>query len=134
MPARAALQSLLEGDAQLTALGVGAVYPTGAVDTPPEECFLIIRWDPTTSSFGTVGRDRVQIWAHDRVKDYGRINDILARLRDLLTSVVHRPGADDWTLSTAEWRGEGPDVYDDGYTTQARYADFTLVSRYTPSG
>jgi hypothetical protein len=134
MAARAALQSLLEDDAELSNIGVTAVYPTNSVDTPPDELFLIVRWDPTNRVFGNRGQDRVQIWVHDKSKDYGRISLCLARLRELLPAVVHRAGADGWTLSTAEWAGEGPDLYDDGYGTVTRFADFVLVSRYTASG
>ena len=134
MAARAALQSLLEGDQPLIDLGVTTVYPTNSVDTPPDSLFLIVRWDPTTRAFGSKGQDRVQIWAHDKSHDYGRVSACLARLRDLLPAAVQLPGADGWTFVTAEWRGEGPDLYDDGYQTVTRFADFTLVSRYTASG
>jgi hypothetical protein len=129
MAARAALYTLLDTDAELETLGVQAVYPTNAVDTPAEDCFLVVRWDPTTAAFGTVGADRVQIWAHDKDRDYGRIDSILRRLRQLLTAQVHLSGADGQTLVTAEWRGESQDLFDDGYQTVARYADFTAVSR-----
>lgn len=134
MAARGALQALLENDNELHNLGVEAVYPTNAVDTPGEDVFIIIRWDPTTPAFGTVGQDRVQIWVHDRRKDYGRISACLSRCRELVTSVVHLAGADGWTLSCAEWAGEGPDLFDDGYQTVTRFADFVCVSRYTASG
>lgn len=134
MTARAALQSLLEEDADLAGLGVGAVYPTNSVDTPPEDLFIVIRWDPTTAAFGTTGSSRVAIWVHDTQRDYGRITDCLLRIRDLLTDTVHRTGADGYTLTTAEWLGEGPDLFDGGYNTCTRYADFTVVSRYTASG
>lgn len=134
MAARAALQHLLETDADLSNLGVTAVYPTNTVDTPHDQLFLIVRWDPTTRAFGSVGQDRVQIWVHDRRKDYGRVTACLARLRELLPATVHLAGADGWTLSTAEWAGEGPDLFDDGYKTVTRYSDFVLVSRYTASG
>lgn len=134
MPARAALQTLLEEDPVLTDAGVGAVYPTNSVDTPQEDLFIVIRWDPTTRAFGAVGSDRVQIWVHDTQRDYGRINDCLRRLKDLLPAQVHLEGADGYTLTTAEWNGEGPDLFDGGYNTVTRYADFTVVSRYTASG
>lgn len=133
MPARAALQSLLETDPRLVELGVGAVYPTNAVDTPPDELFVIIRWDPTDLAFKTRGRDRVQIWVHDVQRDYGRIGECLARLRELIPEQVHRAGEDGWVITTAEWLGEGPDLFDGGYNTVTRYADFTVVSRYDTS-
>lgn len=134
MPARAALQTLLETDQELTDLGVGAVYPTNALDTPPEELFIVVRWDPTTPAFKTTGADRVQIWVHDVQRDYGRIGACLQRLKELLPATVHFPGTDGYTISTVEWEGEGPDLFDGGYSTCTRYADFTVVSRYTASG
>jgi hypothetical protein len=132
--ARAALQTLLEEDPALLALGVGAVYPTNSVDTPQEDLFLIVRWDPTTAAFGKTGTTRFTIWAHDRQKDYGRINDVLDRLADLVPDQVHLSGADGWILTCATWIGEGPDLYDGGYETLTRYADFQGVSRYGGSG
>lgn len=130
MAARAALQALLEGDSVLQTIGVGAVYPTNAVDTPREDLFLIVRWDPRTAAFGKTGSDRFTIWAHDRERDYGRITDILNRLSDLIPAQIHLKGEDGWTLTEASWLGEGPDLYDGGYETLTRYADFQAATRY----
>lgn len=134
MSARAALQTLLEGDSVLQAIGVGAVYPTNSVDTPEEDLFVIIRWDPTTVAFGAHGTDRFTVWAHDKEKDYGRITQVLNRCRVLIPAQTHLRGADGWVLTTADWLGEGPDLYDGGYETLTRYADFQAVSRYDSSG
>jgi hypothetical protein len=134
MPARAALQTLLEEDVPLAEIGLQAVYPTNAVDTPAEDLFLVIRWDPTSPAFKTTGSDRVQIWCHDTQRDYGRITQVLERLKVLLPGTVHLQGADGYSLTTAEWNGEGPDLFDGGYNTVTRYADFTVVSRYTDVG
>ncbi len=134
MSARAALHALLEGDEALSDLGVEAVYPTNSVDTPAETLFIVIRWDNTDVAFGSHGTDRFSIWAHDKHKDYGRIASVLARLRDLIPAQVHLAGADGWVLSTARWLGEGPDLYDGGYETCTRYADFQGVSRYHSAG
>lgn len=133
MAARAALQTLLEEDTELTEIGVEAVYPTNSVDTPGEELFIVIRWDATQVAFKNKGTDRCSIWVHDKQRDYGRITSCLERLKNLLPEQVHLAGEDDWTLTTAEWLGEGPDLFDAGYNTVTRYADFNVVSRYTPS-
>jgi len=127
MAARASLFSLLKDD---TELAFEEVYPTNAVDTPQEDYFAIITWGPTTKAYGTTGSDRVSIWVHDRQQDYGRINNALQRLKELLPATVHLAGGDGWVLSTAEWNGESQDLSDEGYGTITRYADFTVVSRY----
>lgn len=134
MPARAALHTLLEGDVSLQTLGVQAVYSTNSVDTPKEGLFLVVRWDLTSAAFKNRGTDRFSIWAHDVRRDYGRINDVLRRLKDLIPAQIHLSGTDGYTLTTAKWLGEGPDLFDDGYNTCTRYADFQAVSRYTASG
>jgi len=134
MSARAALQTLLEEDETLLDLGVGAVYPTNSVDTPAEDLFIVIVWQPTAAAFGSTGTDRFTVWCHDKQRDYGRINDVLAHLKTLVPEQVHLVGADGWVLSTASWLGEGPDLYDGGYETLTRYADFQGVSRYASAG
>jgi hypothetical protein len=134
MTARAAVHSLIQGDSVITQdLGVGGVYAAESVDTPPEELVIVIRWLETEKAFGTTGPTPLQIWVHDTQRDYGRITDVLKRLKDLLPATIHLPGEDGWTLSTAEWRGESRDLYDDGYKTVTRYAEFSAVSRYTAS-
>lgn len=134
MAARAAIQALLEEDPDLQTAGVQAVYPTNAVDTPREEVFLIVRWDPTDAAFGVHGSDRFSVWVHDRDRDYGRIADILRILRSLIPNQIHLPGDDGWVLTSAVWLGEGPDLFDDGYGTLTRYADFRASSRYASPG
>lgn len=127
MAPRAAVQSLLAGD---TTLGVEKVYSTNSVDTPEEEFFAILQWGTTTPAFNRVGSDRLTVWLHDRQRDYGRINKGLTRVADLLTGTIHRAGGDGITLSTAEWLGESQDLFDGGYNTITRYAEFAVVSRY----
>lgn len=131
MPARAAVQSLLESDVQLQNIGVEAVYGSNSIDTPKEDLFVVVRWEPTQLAFKKKGTDRCSIWAHDKNRDYTRIDKVLQRIKDLLTDTVHRAGGDGWTMTLATWNGEGPDLVDGGFHTVTRYADFTVVSRYT---
>lgn len=131
MPARAAVQSLLETDTELQSIGVEAVYSSNAVDTPEESMFVIIRWDASVGAFKSVGSDRCSIWVHDVNRDYTRIDEALRRIKELLVGTIHRPGGDGWTMTLATWNGEGPDLFDGGFHTVTRYSDFTVLSRYT---
>ena len=131
MPARAAIHSLLENDPILGNIGVEAVYPANAVDTPAEDLFVIVRWGEGAVAFKTRGSDRLAVWAHDKNRDYGRIDEVLERVKTLLTETLHRPGADGYTFTMAEWNGNGPDLVDGGYNTVTRYSEFTVVSRYS---
>lgn len=134
MAARAAVQTLLEADEALQGLGVGAVYAADSVDTPGEDCFLVIRWQPSTWIFKGKATDRFTVWAHDVEHDYGRIQDVLERVKTILDGAFHVAGDDGWVLTQADWRGEGPDLTDQGYNTRTRYADFQAVSRYASPG
>lgn len=134
MTARAAVHTLVSTDVEIGDIGVQNTYAANSVDSPPEELFVIIKWEPTTKAFKKRGIDRVTVWVHDRQRDYGRIDSVLARLKDLLPDAVHVAGTDGWTLTTADWLGEGPDLFDSGYQTVTRWAEFSVVSRYTASG
>lgn len=131
MAARAALYSLLDADGELVGLGVQAVYPANSVDTPEQECFLVVRWDAKAVAYAATGSARCSVWAHDKDRDYGRIAAVLQRVETLVTGTVHRAGEDGWTLTQADWLGQGPDLYDQGYDTCTRYSDFQVVSRLT---
>lgn len=134
MPARAALQSLLEADLAtgqpLAEIGFEAAYGSNAVDTPPEQRFIIVRWEDTTRAFGHHGPQRVTIWFHDRDQDYARIDAAIEHVKTRLAAVVHRYGADRWIMTQADWRGDSQDLIDDGFRTQTRNSGFDIVSRY----
>jgi hypothetical protein len=134
MSARAAVHALLEEDETLETLGVQAVYAADTVDTPTEDCFLIIRWQPTVWSYKGHGPGGFFVWAHDTEHDFGRITNVLKRVRELLDGASHLEGEDGWTLTQANWRSEGPDLTDPGYDTRTRYAEFRAVSRYDSVG
>lgn len=132
MAARAAVNTLLAEDTALADLGVEAVYGSNSIDSPTEDCFIVIRWetdDPRV--YGRRAPNRCTIWAHDTDRDYGRIDKVLERVDELLTGTVHREGADGWTLTLAEFNTHGPDLRDDGFNTVTRWSDFTVVSRYS---
>lgn len=130
MAARAAVYSLLDEDAELGTIGVQAVYASNSIDTPGEEFFLVIRWETPEVAFKNKGTDHCTVWAHDRQRDYGRIDQALERVKELLTSTVHRTGDDGWTMTCAEWRGDSPDLVDGGFNTLTRNSDFAIPARY----
>lgn len=129
MPARAAVQHLLETDAELAALGVEEVYGSNAADSAPENLFLVCHWEAGTAAFGDRGTDSLLVWAHSKDRDYGPLDAVLRRVRELLAEATHLLGEDGRTLTTARWNGWGDDAYDDGYNTITKNADFTIVSR-----
>lgn len=138
MTARAAVQSILVGDTgagpeTLKSLGFTTVIAANSVDTPPADRFIIVKWLDSPTQFKRKTKDALQIWCHDTDRDYGQINLALKRIGDLLENAIHVAGEDGWTLTMVDFEGEGPDLYDPGYETCTRYADFSAVSRYDAS-
>lgn len=130
MTARGSVFQLLSNDVELAGLGVQNTYGANSVDAPAEDLFLIIRFEDKQRAFGRRGAERMAVWAHDSSGgDYGRIDAVLERVKDLVESVVHHEGPDGWTLTTATWAQDGPDLVDDGYKTVTRWAEFAVVSR-----
>lgn len=130
MAARAALHTLLTTDEGLQTLGVEETYPANTIDTPPEDCFLVTKWGRSEVAFKNVGPVNLEIWVHDRQHDYGRINDILNYLRELIPAQIHLPGDDNYMLNQARWLAESEDLYDGGYETRTRFAEFEAVTGY----
>lgn len=107
------------------------VYGTNAIDTPEADRFCIVRFEEKTQAFGLHGTNRVSIWVHDRDRSYDVIDEKLDEIKDALTSAVHVPGADGYTLTQANWRGDSVDLYDDGFRTCTRNSGYDYVSRKT---
>lgn len=126
---RAAVQSLLETDAGLLSLGVTSVFGSNAADSVTDDLFVVIHWEEGSRVFGNRGVDSVLIWVHDKNRDYGRIDQALRRIRDVLQEAVHVPGVDGVTLTQADWQGWSGDLYDDGYNTVTRNGGFAVVAR-----
>lgn len=133
---RAVVYQLLASDAELVGLGLpeGNIYASSAVDTPASWPFLILRWQErdvahTDPELGDVGGEwLLQLWAHDRGQDYMRIDALLERGRQLITGAAQYTAAGE-TLVAARWAGDSPDLYDDGFRTVTKHADFQVVSR-----
>jgi hypothetical protein len=117
----------LISDPQVTELvPAGSIYGSGSIGAPPaSKPFLIIRMDPTQvgrSSAWSVAN--ATIWAHDEPGDFGRIDEVLLRVRRALNrKIPGQPGG-----ITVEWSGDSTDLADDGYGTISRNASYRLIT------
>lgn len=127
--ARAAVQNLLDANLDLTLLGFDAVMAGNSVDSPPQNRFIVVRWEETVSAFQRRGTSRCQVWFHDVDRDYGAIQDAMELVKIVLEEAVHVPGADGVTLTTCKWDEDSPDLFDDGYKTVTKYSVFTVCAR-----
>ena len=120
---RNAVFSLLSTDTALSDLGVKKVYASPALDTPPEEIFVVLSWQEVNAEFKDVGTQNLTVWVHNRQPDYRVINRIVARIKLLMISTFHRAGTDG-VFVQAQWTGEGPDVWDDGFRTYVKTSGY----------
>lgn len=96
------------------------------VDTPPQRPFLQLRWGRNDEGLDVVTRRSLTIWVHDEPGDYGRIDSIILRLRQLLP-VLEGMSNGAGHLMAVEWTGDSEDLADDGHRTITRWASFSLV-------
>jgi hypothetical protein len=96
------------------------------VDTPAQRPFLQLRWGRTDFGLDVVTVRTLNIWVHDEPGDYGRIDSIILRLRELLPTLEGQSNGSGH-LVAVEWAGDSEDLADDGHKTITRYSTFTLV-------
>lgn len=120
---RNAVYELINGDPEIKTLGVVRVYAAPGIDTPKEECFVVLRWGRGNAEFKNVGTQDLEIWVHKRQADYNRINKILDRIQELMTTTTHRQGSDG-VFRQAQWTGNSEDFRDDGFRTFTRNAGY----------
>lgn len=129
MTALSAVFTLLSEDTELQSLGltVDSIQRSGGTESPEARPFVIIKGGADNAAWGNTGTKDVEIWAYDEPTSYDRIDSILKRVRELMTSAVHVSGADGNTMAQAEWQGDSIDLYDDIWMCATRYSSFRTV-------
>jgi hypothetical protein len=130
----------LRGDTVLNALGIAAdgsnIHQADSVDTLPVKPAMVIRWGDITDPVGERGAtawvgggtQTLQVWAHDDLGDFDRIDKILTRVRTVLSGLVAVQGTTPGqTLIQADWVGDSQDFRDDGYRTITRHSDWRIA-------
>src|SRR6185503_10982863 len=76
-------------DAELNSLGITRdSINSGDVDTPSQRPYIVFRWGETNPGVDVVRQRSLVVWVHDRPNDYDRIDQIIKRIRDVLTSIA----------------------------------------------
>lgn len=131
------IKSIIE-DPMLSAMGFDDSNVRSNYDgeqRPSDKMFMVLRWgeldlDPRILR----GTKRLTIWVHmyrEFSTDYVRIDNVIDRLRILLTDIIDVPGEDGYTLTLVDPESFSEDLKDDGYQTICRSASFRVLSRRT---
>lgn len=121
---RWAYDTLRMDDEILSLMPESGILGGGALRSAPKvKPFLIIGINPAFRSNVRTRVGGMVISVHDEPGDYGRIDQILNRVRDLLNNAV--PGEPGSTV--VEWLTDSQDLADDGYGTIMRNSSYRLV-------
>lgn len=124
---RELLFSTITGDSTLQAFGITDNSSFSVdVDTPEYRPFLQLRWGRNDEGLDVVTRRTLTIWVHDEPGDYGRIDTIIYRLRQLLPTLEGSSNGLGHVVAV-EWTGDSEDLTDEGHNTITRWASFSLV-------
>jgi hypothetical protein len=128
---RVAINLAIENSAALQLLGLPAdgTFQANAADTISIRPFVVIRWEENRRAFADKGTQGLTVWVHDDLGDYTRIDNILEKIKEILTAMVHVQGSDQRIVTQVDWSGDSGDLYDDGYRTITRNAGFRVLSR-----
>jgi hypothetical protein len=117
--------SAVMADRWTTARGVDAELDQAAGFERPFGTFRIVNTTPGVSR--TFLRS-LEVWIHDDAGSYARIDPLIRRVKDLLTSLeqIYHVETDSW-LQQCSWVADSPDLFDDARRTNTRMASFQLV-------
>lgn len=135
MSVRNLVYELLKNDAQLTAMGygAGALFTNFTMDSPAArlEKWLTIRWGVADAPVGRDAQARpvnMSLWAYNRQKDYGPIQQALYRARQVLLPVVGMPQPGGGHMVACDWSGTSEDLWDDVYEAIMRGENYRVVT------
>lgn len=125
---RSVVYQALSTDAGLLALT--STLLTGDVDTPAARPFVNLRWGLRNPGLSRTFTDRqdLAIWIHDAPNDYGAINQIVKRIREVLTSIEDQSDAGGH-VTMSQWLFDSGDLVDDGHRTITRNTNYQIIGR-----
>lgn len=138
---RALVYSKLAGDSALAVMGMERVESNWYSDNSPtrSSCFLILRWGEVENPRFDRGNHTVPltVWAHmpeEVGRDFGGLQRMLDRVKDILTSIELEAGSDGYEVTSIRWQGMSGDLQDPGFKTSTKNALFSVLSHPIPTG
>lgn len=128
---RTAIAELLANDHELNLLGINEdTIFAGDIDTVDQTPFVNLRWGVTNPGVATVNDRGLVVWVHDQPNDYFRVDQILRRVRELLTSIYALKTGTGW-ITEIRWLTDSDDLSDDGNHTILRQASYSIIGSGT---
>lgn len=103
-------------------------YSASAVLDVPTKPFAVIVWGPRTGILRSISAPTLRVNVHDERGDYTRIDRVIARVEEVVLSLVDlTEGAEH--ITEAQWLGASGELGDQDYKTNLRYVDFRVAGR-----
>lgn len=99
----------------------------GAMDTARHRPFALIAMNEVNTTPVYSGQTRCTVWVHDDRGSYVQIEEILERVKAVMTALTAEDSTD--RIVHVSWDGDSPDLVDPGYDTNTKYAQFTITGR-----
>lgn len=115
-------------DSQLVALGITREsLVSGDADTIEPRPYMVLRWGDTNPGVDVSRQRSLVMWVHDRPNDYTRIDNIISRARNVLTSIVATRTSTGW-VTAIDWLTDSGDLSDDATHTISRNSSYNIVA------
>jgi hypothetical protein len=114
------------------------IVSSGAVGlpgSPTEELakpFIVVRMSTVQNRLDAARSQRALVYAHDEVGSYVRIDNALKEVRAAF-NISGPVVIGDTRMTAIEDEGESDDLFDDGFGTGVRYAQFRMTGRQVGS-
>lgn len=120
---------LLSTDSALNALGLTSDTILGSANqrSPEYRPFAVLSWGENTPFVGQMATRHLDVWVYDEPGSYVKINSAIKRVREILCDENVHVDSNGQHFSTAQWRGDSPDLYDDIFKCVTRYASFDVL-------
>jgi hypothetical protein len=125
---RLVYQALINSSALTQVIPVQRWIQAGAMDLAIPRPFAVIRMTDGAPSISKSVQPSLQIWIHDDRGSYTRIDSTLELVKTALNAAVPLEDATH-RIVDINWTGDSPDLVDEGYDTNTKYASFTLTGR-----
>jgi hypothetical protein len=144
--ARAAVLDAITGDSVLQGMGFhgdpnrNVLVAYDGDQRPSDDMFMVLRWETADinlrgdDSTVTKGPRHLAIWVHmyqEWSTDFVRIDNVIDRLDEVLTSIIDTAGADGRTVALIEPEGQSRDLKDTTYNTFCRSTAYRVIDRPT---
>lgn len=125
----APVYQLLSTDSVLNDLGMTAdtILGSTVAQSPEVRPFMIVKWGTSDPIVGRIGPETLEVWAYDEPGSFVRINTVLKRVYSILVEENADVVVEEERFSTAKWRGDSPELYDDIFKCATRYSTFSVV-------